>query len=129
MDEKVKEAVLGNLERLVARIKELEEEVAKLRNNSNQCFWDGRECRRYSEIHGLQECSITCNSCPRLDIDDLSAALDRIFPDSNLSPSCSEETLKEAEIENRRAGEEDAWQEIEKETVAKLADAGIEPAD
>lgn len=122
MDEKVKKAALENLERLVARIKELEKELANSQNS--RCWWDGDFCQKYSEIRGLQYCGIACSQCSRLDNDALWSVLDQacIFRGSSLFPD-------DAVTEGKEDGLEEAWQEIHENILGVLADVSIDPAE
>ena len=125
MDEKVKKAALENLERLVARIKELEKKLANSQNS--RCWWDGESCQKYSEIRGLQYCGIVCSQCSRLDEETLWTVLDQacIFRGSSLLP-------EDAVTEGKEDGIEETWQEIHENILDVMADVGVEsvgPAD
>ncbi len=113
--EGIKRAVLENLQKLAARIKELKGEAEKqkekivfLTNQHHQCWWDGGSCQRYSEICGFQDCGATCAQCSRLDIEKFWFVLERLNIDIG--------------------DDEDAWQEIHENILEIMDETGIESA-
>ncbi len=136
MDEGKKKAVLENLQRLAARIKELEEEVGEQEKRINQlaklqgnrCWWDGKSCQRYTEINGLQYCGRACSECHRLDKETLSFVLARAVACGGFHSEYEmEQKIEEAEAGGKEEGLENAWNEIHEGLLDLMAGVGVEP--
>jgi len=104
-----KEQVLDKFRKLENTIKSLRAELAAVEAIINQCWWDGKDCCRYTQINGLQDAGSLCQRCPRLDIDRVIYIFDRI----GINFIASEiEMAKEAATDEAA---EEAWPEVNRE--------------
>lgn len=139
MEEWLKKATQENLQRLVNRIKELEAkakaqqdliERLKIGADTNLCWWDGKQCRRQSEISGLQSCGRACAECHRLDGKDLSETLERVLASQVLFTDIQvKANIEEAESKSNDEGQGEAWREMYEELLGIMGEAAIEPVD
>jgi len=86
MSKDTKDLILEDVEKLEQKINSLQEALAVQKEKNvtlhsqvkSRCWWDEKECVRYTELTGLQEAGKRCLNCQRVNWETLEGILEEI---------------------------------------------------